>query len=396
MLFVWVVTYVYQSEDLVYIFMLFGIITYFTVFDFGVGKPIYARLRKMYLSKDIRLKQEVLAGKSLMLIILIILLFFCTFTVTILYVSYLPIKISYLSTAALGLYIAFSICITLLKDVFDAIDKYLSWEKFDVYRKIGLLIATTSIYFDPSLLILSFTLLIINILILVALFKKMNSFGYYGFDIRGAWHKIPFYKESAFDNLIFKINEVLMYNWGYLIIPFFSDQLLVLYAILNRIFLGVSIPIRAISDIYIHNLTKIYFSKGFSSIEHKIIKLILISLILGLMMIFFIFYFHKELNFYWLNEKASIDLVFLYAISIFILTNTILHPIGSVLISIGGYFKKMRNYSFIVVTLMITISLILLILNKGEFVLLGASLAYSISLVFYIKSMLLLKVEKKV
>ena len=187
-----------------------------------------------------------------------------------------------------------------------------------------------------------------------------------------------------------------MYNWGYLIIPFFSDQLLVLYAILNRIFLGVSIPIRAISDIYIHNLTKIYFSKGFSSIEHKIIKLILISLILGLMMIFFIFYFHKELNFYWLNEKASIDLVFLYAISIFILTNTILHPIGSVLISIGGYFKKMRNYSFIVVTLMITISLILLILNKGEFVLLGASLAYSISLVFYIKSMLLLKVEKKV
>jgi len=219
----------------------------------------------------------------------------------------------------------------------------------------------------------------------------MSILGYKGFSFKKSWSKISIYKENALDNLSFKVNEVVIYNWGYLIIPLFSEQLLIIYAILNRMFLGAVIPIRAVSDIYIHNLTQLFLLQGFHSIERKLKKLILQSFLLGIVIVFFVSYFHEEINSYWLNNKVSMDAEFLSAFAIFLLTNAILHPIGLFLISIGNHFTKMRNYSFFIMILTILLVTILLILNENEWVLLCASFVYTISLYFYIRAFLQLK-----
>ena len=172
----------------------------------------------------------------------------------------------------------------------------------------------------------------------------------------------------------------------------------------NPIILDNVIPEKYQSEIE-HTLTQIEFdwhlnksvSYGASDITKKFIgneventKLLIrnnILLSLAMTIILFVCFLivEKYLYVYWVDKQYSFGNLTIVSLLIWLFSNSIQHIAGTVLVSIGGAFKKLFNISLVIVINMLIFSLlILLIFNDLEKYLFINSIIYFFGTIFYL------------
>jgi hypothetical protein len=383
--FVWAVTLHFSNSDLTFVLLVFGLITYLILFDFGLGKPIYSLLRKRYVGCSLRLNRDVVLGRTILSVLTGIVTIVSVGLFSALYFVYSPSQIPFISVAFIALFAGVSVGITMIKDLFDAVDEFVFWEGHDLTRKFLLFLFTFFIYFDPSLISFSFSLFFINLLLFFSLFRRLH-FLYPGKLPSHFIIRIRKFLKDAFYNFQFKTYELFIYNWGYVIFPFFSDQLLLLYSVFNRLFLGTSVGIRAITDIYIHSLTKMFFNEQYAELKKKVDVILLLGIVGSSVVIALLIVFTVELNAYWLNNRVFLDEVVIIAFSFYLIGNAITHTSGLLLISTGASFKLMSVFSrnIFFVTLILVLLAMYLIEVDSAILLVVSGAVYFIASFWYL------------
>lgn len=388
-LFIWGVTFQFSGVDLAFILLMFGLITYLVLFDFGLGKPIYSCIRQLYVNNSPYLNREVALGKVIVIFLTVVVSVLSIVLFSVLYYVYEPEAFHFISIALISLYAGVSIGITMFKDVFDSVNKYLYWEWRDLTRKLILFVLTPSIYFDPSLLLFSTGLLTLNLLVFLNLLHHLNLFypaKLASSDLIG----IRKYIKDAFYNFQFRVNELFIYNWGYVLFPLVSDQMLIVYSIFNRLFLGVSVGIRAITDINIHYLTKMFFDHQIAFLRRRFKLTVALGIISSLTAIILLILFKSELNTYWLNDKVSLNNLLITAFSLYLVGNAITHSSGLLLISTGGSFRLMSTYSRNVLIGTMIVVILFMYLKRVDlgYILISSGVIYFLAAFWYLKAVI--------
>ena len=137
-----------------------------------------------------------------------------------------------------------------------------------------------------------------------------------------------------------------------------------MYGIFLRLFSNFAIIFRAITDIKIHEITKQYFLNDLRSVAKQLNFLILISLTIAFMEII-VFYFTHDLIFSFLLKKQyDFNNIFIITLGVFLISNSIQHPIGTFYVFTGKYFLFLRKLSFYMMLTVTFLSLFTLIVFK--------------------------------
>lgn len=384
---VWFFTHFLNRMDLAFIFFIFGLINYFSLFDLGLGRPVYAKLRSMHVAGDVQRRNESIVQAFYLYIVMIGFATLVFIVISVLSSNAFKVSFSTYSVILLGFSLSVSIGIGFLRDIFEALDKYKKFEIIDLMRRSFLLIGIVSVALDPSIRILSsfyaVSLLALMIFLYIDIYVEMGSdIVISGF--RAIKEGVRSYRLEMRDYFIFKVNEVFIYNWGYVVLPLVSAEGVLAYSIINRLFLGIAIPLRTLTDVLIHPLTRMYYEGKKVSMRKLFLIDLILTMILGGGGLFIIWQIRKWLSLHWLNGQVELSVYLLSIVTVMVVGNIIQHPSGKVLLSIGSVFLFMKKASIIISVLtLIPIALTILISSDYELMLLLTSCVYFLGALIY-------------
>ena len=382
----------FTVDEFAYLLLLFGISNYLLLFDGGLSKSIYPSIRKKFID-NISLNDEVIDLFSVFnLIGLISFIVFC-FAALFFHQLYIT-NFKILFILLFSFFMSVNVLISFYKNILSAIDEYIFFEKIDVSRKIINILMILLLYIDHSFVssilfgFLSLLVLYVSLLYKVCFKINISFFKIFSIKYDAIKRVVKKYYTDSKDSLIFTINEILIYNGGYIIFPFFLNSYeIIIYGLWVRLFTGISMLFRAITDISIHNITRNYFEGN----NYEVIKNLKIITSLNFIIIFcsFLIYFlyQDNLFFLWLNNDYFFPKLTNAALWIIIIANALQHIAGTFLISVGGNFQYIKKLSSIIMITIMTSNIILgYIYNNINIILLFLSIFYALgSLVYMLK-----------
>ena len=241
--------------------------------------------------------------------------------------------------------------------------------------------------FISSILFGSFSLSVLYLATLYKVCYKLNItfFKIFSFKYDSITKVTKKYFTDSKDSLIFTINEILIYNGGYIIFPFFLNSYeIIIYGLWVRLFTGISMLFRSITDISIHNITRNYFEGNNYEVRKslKIITALNFSIIFCSFLIYFVY--QDNLFFLWLNNDYFFSKLANTALWIIIIANSLQHIAGTFLISVGGNFQYIKKLSSIIMITIMTSNIILgYIYNNINIILLFLSIFYALGSIVY-------------
>lgn len=336
--------------------ILIGYSQYLVFLDFGYSKPIYSFLRRRFL------KSQLIKPLLNSAVISYLVLFFVQF----IFFGLLSFFVVYFSDASLpkGFILLFSVYTSLtttfiyFKSIFWAISSQKFIEYIDLFLRFSNVLTYTIILYTGSLVFpyLVSTILITALLVftLTKLNKSATKFTPNVASIKYIYRKIKLIRtplrQEAKNNFLFSINETLIYNSGFLIIPFFYAPFeIILFGLYSRLFSGISIFVRALSDITIHNITESFFEKKFKKAQSSFNLTVTMSFVLSILGFASYLILKKFLFGTWVHERYEFSKILDFSLFIFLASNSIQHVSGTFLTMVGGHFNTLKLLSFFIV-----------------------------------------------
>jgi O-antigen/teichoic acid export membrane protein len=383
----------FDEDTFSFLLVIYGISVYLTFMDGGISKPLYAYLRKKFIKKE-ELRDELTHITSFYFFVSVILCLLF-FTVLVFVWHYYPNRLTFPFLVLFSIYTALNIVITYYYNILSAVEEYYFFEKINVGRRVLNLVAIFLLFIDETF-VLSFVL---SVVVLVILFLLLNIRLIKKFDLSNKIFQFRidtfyyvyrrFFKDSK-NYLAFSINETLIYNSGFILIPYFlSSFFVVQYGLYVRIYAGIATFMRSVIDITIHDITRFY-----NNAEHKKLKnRIYLTMVLSVLIVVsgvVSFYFLQELIFtHWVDYKYLFNATIILALALWLFGNSIQHVSGTFLVSIGGHFNMMKRTSFYILLPLVIAQILSLFAGAkfSTFIILSASI-YFIGATYYCYVML--------
>ena len=379
-----------NQDNFSFLLLLYGFATYLILFDLGINRTVYAKLRKLYIENDMEWKTEILYTIPLFNLMLLSILVLFSIILLCFWALYLN-SFNYITIMLFVITIVINIGINYMEVLYNGINKLDHFQYIDLSRKFINISALFLAYIDNSML-LTFLYSSLGLFILLAylqysicrLYVKRKLIILTGLDsIINTFKK---YWKDARDIFFFNINETLLYNNGYILVPFYFGSLYIIqYGLWMKLFLGITIVSGGVTSIFIHKITETYFNGNYKQTKNYFFLSLILSVIISLFC-FSIFYKFSDLIIkYWVSEIYSMDKYLIYSLGLWTVANSIQNVSGVFLLSIGGQFKYMRNLSSVIVIAIIVTTIVCLSVgyNLGELLLiLGCE--YIFGMFFYL------------
>jgi len=380
----------FTEDEFALLILIFGLSTYLIFFDGGISKPLYPNLRDQFING---LETGSIVKKIVNFYNVVFLSVFTFFTLVILLLStYYDNTFPVFFFILLSFYISLNLIISYYKNILNALDLYIPFETVEIIRK-SLNIVVLLLLFVDSSFILSFLvgcaisiLLYLYVLLLLVRQTNMHVIDFFTLNKKEVSFIFSKYFTDSYQYFQFSINEILIYNSGFILIPIFLSSFEVIeYGLWMRIFIGVSLFTRAISDISIHAITKKYFAREMSIVKQMMRKLFILSTVMVFLFASLYLVFNDTLFLYWVDEKYKFDLYLNIALIIMIFSNAYQHIAGTFLLAIGGNFMALKRISFILLLIIIFVQIILIVIFKDlSIVLLATSMIYLLGMFYYL------------
>jgi len=380
----------FTEDEFALLILIFGLSTYLIFFDGGISKPLYPNLRDQFING---LETGSIVKKIVNFYNVVFLSVFTFFTLVILLLStYYDNTFPVFFFILLSFYISLNLIISYYKNILNALDLYIPFETVEIIRK-SLNIVVLLLLFVDSSFILSFLvgcaisiLLYLYVLLLLVRQTNMHVIDFFTLNKKEVSFIFSKYFTDSYQYFQFSINEILIYNSGFILIPIFLSSFEVIeYGLWMRIFIGVSLFTRAISDISIHAITKKYFAREMSIVKQMMRKLFILSTVMVFLFASLCLVFNDTLFLYWVDEKYKFDLYLNIALIIMIFSNAYQHIAGTFLLAIGGNFMALKRISFILLLIIIFVQIILIVIFKDlSIVLFATSMIYLLGMFYYL------------
>lgn len=339
-----------REGDVAFLMVITSYATFISWFDAGFGRPLYATLRKEFLENKIKSSEVLSAICIYVLLGLISIVIFCA--VICILSSNFDLNISLKTVFMFGASVAIASCISFFNSIYAAVDEYSRFELIELGKRASNLGTSFLILYDSTFYLTALTILMCNAILYIETIRFLVGKYYTQLSYRNLMVEmkrlIAAHKKESSQYFVFMINESLIYNWGYLITPFLlSTSNIVLFGLWMRLFSGMASFSRSVADITIHSITKNFFSGKLDLANTERKRTILLTVVISTLMVAFFALFADPIMNYWVDGKYVIDGYLLLALFVLLISNSIQHVAGTVLVSLGNHFKKLRNMSAI-------------------------------------------------
>lgn len=388
----------YQTkENFAFFLVLYGSAIYFVFMDAGLGRLSYSQIRKEFIENNFNYKKNISVIITIYLyVFLIIISFYFIFS---LIISNLQVNTVLPATLFLfSIYVGVNIIFSYLRSIFNAVDKYLLFEKYDFFRKVLNLLCLLFVIIDQSLVLT----IVVNIVVVSVIFFLLLSKLIQELNIPLSFSfvdSVAFVKRNIQDSkdiVIFSSCEALIYNGGFLFFPYFLSSFdIIIYGLWMKVFMGFAVLMRAIADISIHSITESFY-KNDNKLTRALFKnTLVISCFVGVGLTT-IFYFLDDILFkYWVGTQYLFSSLLFLSFVIFFLGNCIQHSAGTFIMSVGSYFSFMKTRSIFICLCSVIITLITLTVFRSiEITLLSFSIIYLIGSIIYLRRSFLIMDSK--
>ena len=382
-----------KVEDFAFLTILYGCLIYFVFLDGGISRLAYSNLRKKFVN-NIPIRNELIETlsfyNSLIIILIIVFLFFCL-SLSFNFQNNITLLVLILFSFLTGFNIVFSY----FRQIYNALDKYIFYEKIDILRKSANILGVFFIKYDKTLLTtVTFSLFVIIILYVILVFNLIKFSGIDWINIfpkrKTVFVVFKKYKTDINRIVVFSICEAIIYNCGFILMPMYLNHSGVIqFGIWMKIFTGMAVFMRSFADINIHSITKYYFQGNYQYALRKFYLTLFISITFSICILTLFVFLQKLFFSYWVGIKYIFDINLLIALSIFLLGNSIQHVSGSFLLSESVELAFMRKMSFVLSIIIVAqIFLSLKIYKKLDLTLIFFSIIYFIGSLFYLNVVL--------
>lgn len=359
----------FTEQNFAFLTIIYGLAIYIGFLDGGISKPLYVSLRERFIKKKETVSKLITRTFSFYLALFIFVLVLFSLVLLVVYTKFdNSLGIFLILLLAFNLSINFQI--SNFKNILLAVDEYEFFQKIEFFRRFSNLLAICSLVIDPSFIL---GMLLSNFIIIVLLFllkqklnkkyRLKNRFLSIRIQEIAAFYKQYFQQSKNF--FAFTVFEIVIYNSGFIIIPFFyNDFDIIQYGLLITVFNGISIFSRAIVDISIHEMTKTYLEGNLIKSKKLFNYSLLITLFINVT-VFLIFYSLSEFIFdNWVGEKYIFTQLMNLALLIMLIGNSIQHVSGTILVSLKDNFRHVKYKSGIILFFVLLVQL-MVILTHG-------------------------------
>ena len=340
----------------------FGLSSFFLLLDFGITRPIF-NLLKISIEKNKALSFIFPVFISIFFIILI--------AVNITFFLYKYVYSSNLENLVILCYalaVSAATLISMLKPVLAALDKYIYFERIEIIRRFGTIAGFTILLFFNNIFLAVLVMLLINISCLMTVLRASDkiTFNLNLFEAFAYFRKNI--GQDARNNWRFTLSELVVYNYGYYIMPFItSDEFMISYGIYMRFLTGMYMAIRFYPDTLIWKLVDCDKSTMFRRvmIRNLVFSAIVIS---G-----YIIFSNRIVSIiYGVDYVSQILCVY---VALYAIGNTIRHLPGGLLTYKYRMYKWVSNVSM-AECLSVLFLTGLLIMTEYRFIILAFSISY--------------------
>lgn len=355
-----------------------GVISYGMLFDAGFGRAFYIELRERFAKKKEIDSVLAYTGKFYYKIGLFLFLSF-------LLIAFVCGKRFGLSTET-WIYVYSFVCFSsvffgMYRPVLNACDRYISSEYMDIYKRFISTVLIISLFFfelEHAVIIIS----LLSLYILGYLIREitLNCVK----DTRLSDFEPNNLRKNVKKSFVFSFSELTIYNLGYVIVPiYYSDEDIVVFGIAMRVFLAMVIGVRIFADTMIHKFSLNFLNGNITEANEIFIKTRNITLLVALFIVCIFMSLYDILLPIWI-KNYTINLNMALSISIFLVSNAILHVAGSFSAVTERGLSISKNISLIFASIMILVLLISANFASLEWLLISYSLSYFIfSLITY-------------
>ncbi len=359
----------FGEADFAFILILYSCAVYFTFFDAGISKLSYARLRKSYITGTSSLPQ-VLSNTLIFYIALSVVVtgLFLVFTLSLSYFFTNGFRwyVLMLFSMATGLNIMFSF----FRSIYNALDLSVKFEYMDMGRKLINIAALALLFLDKTMLLTGLVMLVgLAFIFLVIIFTLIRHFSIprqlFKFSSSGIWALIKENFSQSRYIFLFTISETVVYNSGFILIPFFLlNRDIIQYNLWMKIYLGIAVFMRIVTDVTLHNITRHYFNNEIAAAKKWYFKTIWLSL--GLVSCGTLVFYLLQGRIFpsWVGAGYVFNNWLIAALLIMLTGNSLQHVSGSFLLSTGHHFKQTGKLSMVMAMVTITVLLLCLLLLK--------------------------------
>jgi O-antigen/teichoic acid export membrane protein len=332
----------FSESDFAILTLIYGIAVYLTFLDGGISKPIYSSLREKFIKKG---NYQNLIHQSYSLYTLVLITALILFSISVILISsFINNTLTNTLLFLLAINLVLNFHISNLKNIVTAIDEYEFFQKIEVIRRISNLLAISSLFFDETFILGN----ILANLILVYLIFRLSKTKRFTLKIN-LKNAVTFYKQSfskAKNFFLFTINEILIYNSGFILVPIFYDEVnIIQFGLLISVYNGIALFSRSIIDISFHDMTKKYLENQKDNFFKIFTYSILLSSLITLLFFTFFYFYKNEIFSIWVGKKYVFSNLMLVGLLFFLLGNVVQHISGTLLLSVNNNFKVMRNIS---------------------------------------------------
>jgi O-antigen/teichoic acid export membrane protein len=376
----------FDKQTFAFMMVVSGYSYYLSFLDVGISKPLYSTLRKKFLNKDDLLQHLLNTASAFYTLLVIIIILVITVLSLVLDIKFNS-SFDYLTLLIIAINISLNICLPYFKNLLYSIDKILEYEQIDLFRRLFNLISLLLLYVDQAYRLSVFIFLIVQLVLFFLVFKKLNFkvADKASFNKKDIKEFIATYWKDSFNYLFFIISESVIYNWGFILVPFmFSQANLIEYGIWNKILMAFVLLNSIISDLFLSKITSTYFANHYKETRVFLYKTIFFSFCLGVALFLFLFNFREQIFKFWVHDQYKLSSMHIFSLGVFFIANSLQHHSGTFLLSVGGYFKNMRIMSLTLSGLTILLLILIMILKYNfEQALMLTSIIYAGGAVWY-------------
>lgn len=386
----------FSEQNFAFLTIVYGIAVYIGFLDGGISKPLYVSLREIFVKKKEGIDKLITQTLSFYLVLFIVVLIISSLALVLIYTKFQN-TLSVALILLLGLNLSVNFQISNFKNILLAVDEYEFFQKIEIFRRFSNLLAICSLVIDKSFVLGMLLSNLIIIILLLFLKKKLNI--KYGLKNRFLSIKIHefktfysrYFKQSK-DFFQFTVFEILIYNSGFIIIPFiYNDFDIIQYGLLITIFNGIAIFSRSVMDISIHEMTKAYIADNLNK-SKKIFKYsIFMTFFINIILFLFFKVFSEYIFDLWVGTKYIFTNMMYWALLIMLIGSSIQHVSGTILVSLNDNFRNVKLKSGIILILILFVQMgVILIDGNISMFYLMTSFIYFFGAISYFYSALIL------
>jgi len=360
----------FSEQNFAFLTIIYGLAIYIGFLDGGISKPLYVSLREKFIKNKEGISKLITQTFSFYLALFVVVLVLFSLVLFIVYTKFQN-SLSVVLILLLTFNLSINFQISNFKNILLAVDEFEFFQKIEFFRRFSNLLAICSLVIDKSFILGMLLSNIIIIVLLLFLKQKLNK----KYSLKNRFLSIrmqeitSFYKqyfEQSKNFFLFTVFEIIIYNSGFIIIPFFyNDFNIIQYGLLITIFNGVSIFSRSIVDISIHEMTKTYLGGNLIKSKNIFKYSLLIALLINAMIFLFFYIFSEYIFDNWVGKKYIFTQLMYLALLIMLIGNSIQHVSGTILVSLKDNFRNVKFKSGIILSLILLVQ-IGVIITKGN------------------------------